>query len=319
MPMTNVTRQEHIAGSADVEIKLLKLEMSPRIGGQDMDHAQALAFRFDDCPPILVERTTSTVIDGVHRVLAARMLGRTTIPAHYFEGTHDEAFVEAVKANVTHGKPLTLAEREAAARKLLGMHGDWSNRLLGDVCGLSDKTIGRLRKTTSELPQLSARVGRDGRQRPIDSRPLREQIAKALRITPDANAEELAQSLSTSPSTVRDVRRRLRDGESPVPTQRGIKVDPRPVSPAANSERRAVSAAVEWRSDRAILALPRGIELAEWLDQTSVRTAQWASLIEEVPLGRIPQLIEEAESRALEWTRFAKALEDRLRDLHRRS
>jgi len=284
-----------------------------------MDHAQALAFRFDDCPPILVERKTSTVIDGVHRVLAAKMLGRVTIPVHYFEGTHDEAFVEAVRANITHGKPLTLAEREAAARKLLGMHGDWSNRLLGDICGLSDKTIGRLRKTTAELPQLSARVGRDGRQRPLDSRPLREQIARALRTTPDANAEELARSLSTSPSTVRDVRRRLRGGDSPIPTQRGVKADASTASRASNGERRAVSAAVEWRSDRAILALPRGSELAEWLDQTKIRVTQWASLVQEIPLGRIPQLIEEAESRALEWTRFAKALEDRLRDLNRRS
>ena len=317
--MTNVTRQSRTDGSSDVDIKLLKLEMSPRIGGQDMDHAQALAFRFDDCPPILVERTTSTVIDGVHRVLAARMLGRVTIPVHYFDGTHDEAFVEAVRANVTHGKPLTLAERAAAARKLLEMHGDWSNRLLGDVCGLSDKTIGRLRKTTAEVPQLSARIGRDGRQRPLDSGPLREQIATALRTMPDANPEELAQSLSTSPSTVRDVRKRLRGGHSPIPMQRGVKTEASTASRNSNGERRAVSAAVEWRADRAILALPRGIELAEWLDHTKIRATQWASLVEEIPLGRIPQLIEEAESRSLQWSKFAKALEARLRDLNRRS
>jgi ParB-like chromosome segregation protein Spo0J len=317
--MTDVTRRTSSKVTTDVNIKLLKLEMSPRIGGRDMDHAQALAFRFDDCPPILVERKTSTVIDGVHRVLAARILGRVTIPVRYFEGTHDEAFVEAVKANVTHGKPLTLAEREAAARKLLGMHGDWSNRLLGDVCGLSDKTIGRLRKTTAEVPQLSARLGRDGRQRPIDSRPLREQIAAALRARPDANAEELAQSLSTSPSTVRDVRKRLRRGESPTQTERSVKADASTASRKANGDRRAVSAAVEWRSDRAILALPRGAELAEWLHQTKIQATQWAVLVEEIPLGRIPQLIEEAESRSLEWARFAKALEARLRELSRRS
>jgi len=314
--MTSTTRQIR---TDDVEIKLLKLEMSPRIGGQDMDHAQALAFRFDDCPPILVERETSTVIDGVHRVLAARMLGRATIAVRYFDGTHDEAFVEAVKANVTHGKPLTLAEREAAARKLLGVHVDWSNRLLGDVCGLSDKTIGRLRKTTAELPQLSARVGRDGRQRPVDARPLREQIATALRASPDASPEELAQSLSTSPSTVRDVRKRLRRGDSPTPMERGVKTDENNSSRKSNGDQRAVSAAVEWRSDRAILALPSGTELAEWLDQTKIRAIQWAALVEEIPLGRIPQLIEEAQARALEWTKFAKALEARMRELNRRA
>ena len=178
-----------------VDLKRLKLGLSPRFGEQDVDHARALAFRLDDCPPILVERSTSTVIDGVHRVLAARMLNRATVPVRYFEGTHEEAFVEAVKANVTHGKPLTLAEREAAARKLLGMHNDWSNRLVGDVCGLSDKTVGRLRKTTAELPQLSVRMGRDGRHRPIDSNPLRKQIATVLRAKPDASPEEVARKL----------------------------------------------------------------------------------------------------------------------------
>ena len=71
----------------EFEVKLLKVGMSPRFGEQDLDHARALADRFDDCPPILVERGTSTIIDGLHRVLAARMLGRTTIIVRFFEGT----------------------------------------------------------------------------------------------------------------------------------------------------------------------------------------------------------------------------------------
>jgi ParB-like chromosome segregation protein Spo0J len=306
--------------ATEVQIKLLKLEMSPRIGGQDLDHVQALAFRFDDCPPILVERSTSTVLDGVHRVLAARMLGRETVAAHYFEGTHEEAFVEAIRANVTHGKPLTLTEREAAARKLLAMHSDWSNRLVADVCALSDKTVARLRKTTAEVPQLSARLGRDGRRRPINPRQVRDQIADRLKASPDADPELLAQSLSTSASTVRDVRRQLRRGQSPNGSGQGIRGATPGGTPShqARENRRAISAAVEWREDRAILALPSGNELAEWLDQTSIRATHWAALIDEIPLGRIPELIQEAESRSVEWTRFAAALEDRFRELNRR-
>ena len=214
--MTHTTTRINADTTAYVDVKLLKLGMSPRFGGQDIDHAQALAFRLDDCPPILVERSTSTVIDGVHRVLAARMLGRTTIVARFFEGTHEEAFLEAVRSNIAHGKPLTLAEREAAAKKVLGIHCDWSDRLVGDICGLSDKTVGRLRKTTADIPQLSARVGRDGRQRPTDPQPLRNQIAAALREKPGAKLEDIAASLSTSPSTVRDVRKRLQRGDDPA-------------------------------------------------------------------------------------------------------
>jgi ParB-like chromosome segregation protein Spo0J len=319
--MTDVERRVATEITSEVYLTLLKLGMSPRVGGEDLDHVEALSFCLDDCPPILVERSTSTVIDGVHRVLAAKMLGRTTIAARFFDGTHEQAFVEAVKANVTHGKPLTLSEREAAAKKLLVMHGDWSNRLIASVCGLSDKTIGRVRKTTADDPQLTARVGRDGRYRRVDSRPLRDQIAAALRAEPDANAEDLARMLSTSPSTVRDVRKRLRRGEDPTQPESGATAvaSSRTFTHKSNTDHPATSAAFEWSSDRAILALPRGSELAEWLDHTKVRAADWGPLVAEIPLGRIPQLIEEAGARSVEWTNFAAALEARFRELNRRT
>jgi ParB-like chromosome segregation protein Spo0J len=297
----------------EVDVKLLKLGVPVRFDCQDVDHARALALRFDDWPPILVDRDTSTVIDGVHRVLAARMLGRDMVAVRYFTGTPEQAFVEAVRANVTHGKPLTLAERESAARKLLTTHSDWSDRLVAHICGLSDKTVGRLRRTTAEIPQLSARVGRDGRQRPTDSRPLRNEIATALRARPDAKAAKLAQSLRTSPSTVRDVRKRIQMGEAPSPSDR------RSVSYEGSRDRRGKNAPVDWRTDKAILALPAGDELAEWLDRSNIDSRHWEAVVAEIPIGRIPQLIEDARSRATEWTNFATSLEARFRALNRRA
>ena len=249
------------------------------------------------------------------------MLGRTTIAARFFEGTHEEAFLEAVRSNIAHGKPLTLAEREAAAKKVLGMHSDWSDRLVADICGLSDKTVGRLRKTTPDIPQSSARVGRDGRHRPTDPEPLRNQIAAALRENPGANPEELAASLSTSPSTVRDVRKRLQEGHSPTRPERRVNPEVksrlRPLGPDDN--RPAIHKVVDWNTDQAILALPKGSELAEWLQKTRIRSSEWEAVVTQIPLGRIPQLIEDAETRALEWAKFAKSLEMRFRQLNRRS
>ena len=297
----------------EVDVKLLKLGVPVRFDCQDVDHARALALRFDDWPPILVDRKTSTVIDGVHRVLAARMLRRDVIAVRYFTGTPEQAFVEAVRANVTHGKPLSLAERESAARKLLLAHGDWSDRLVAHICGLSDKTVGRLRRASAEIPQLSARVGRDGRKRPTDARPLRDEIATALRAQPDAKPARVAQSLRTSPSTVRDVRKRIQKGEDPSPSER------RSLPKEARRERRGKIVPVDWRTDHAILALPTGAELAEWLDRTNIDSSQWEAVLAEVPIGRIPQLIEDARSRANEWTNFATALEVRFRALNRRT
>jgi ParB-like chromosome segregation protein Spo0J len=305
-------------GTAEVDIATLKIGILLRFDGEDLEHAKSLACRLDDCPPILVERSTATVIDGVHRVLAARLLGRATIPVCYFTGTHEEAFVEAVKANVAHGKPLSLAEREVAAKKLLEMHDDWSNRLLAHVCGLSDKTVGRLRKTTAEIPQSTTRIGRDGRQRPTDTRLLRNEIASALRSRPNARSNEVARSLSTSPSTVRDVRKRLERGNDPVGPERVVRAT-RPAAYPSSEERRARSTApVDWTNDRAILSLPGGGGFAEWLAQTNIEARHWESQLSEIPLGRIPQLIADAKSRAAEWTNFADSLEERFKQLNRR-
>jgi ParB-like chromosome segregation protein Spo0J len=302
-------------GTTDVAIATLKLGIFLRFDGEDVEHAQALSCRLDDCPPILVERSTATVIDGAHRVLAARLLGRSTIPVRYFVGTREEAFVEAVKANVAHGKPLTLAEREAAATKLLSMHPDWSNRMVAHICGISDKTVGRMRKSSAEVPQSPVRIGRDGRHRPVDAQLLRNEIATALRRRPHAKAEEVARAIGTSPSTVRDVRKRLQRGDDPV----------RPVAPRrpptylGTEDRRKTVAVEEWRSDRAILSLPQGSSLAEWLDQTKIQSRQWEPHVSDIPLGRLPQLIADAKTRAAEWNNFAEALEQRFKQLNRRS
>jgi ParB-like chromosome segregation protein Spo0J len=308
-----VTRPKGGDGTAEVDVATLKSGILIRFAGEDVEHAKSLAFRLDDCPPILVERKTATVIDGAHRVLAAKLLGRETIYARYFTGTHEEAFVEAVKANVSHGKPLTLAEREAAAKKLLEMHSDWSNRLVAGVCGLSDKTVGRLRKSSAEIPQTSARVGRDGRHRPVDTRLLRNEIATALRAEPDAKPDDVARSLSTSASTVRDVRKRLRRGDDPVQPARTATRRQIPL-PSSDHE----NTPVDWSNDKAILSLPDGSGFAEWLTQTKIEPSHWAAHLSEIPVGRVPQLIAEAKTRSAEWTEFAAALEKRFKELNRR-
>jgi ParB-like chromosome segregation protein Spo0J len=310
-----VARQLVAEGTAEVDVATLKTGIHLRLDGEDLGHAQSLACRLDDCPPILVDKRTAMVIDGAHRLLAARLLKRETIPVRYFTGTDNEAFIEAVKANVSHGKPLSLAERETAAKTILGMHNDWSDRLVAQICGLSDKTVGRLRKATAEIPQLATRVGRDGRQRPTDTRLLRNGIADALRAEPDARPDDVARSLSTSPSTVRDVRKRIERGEDPVRPVRAT----RPISYRDSEDRRARSTApVDWKNDRAILSLPGGGGFAEWLAQTNIESRDWEAHLSEIPLGRIPQLIADAKSRAAEWTNFAESLEDRFKQLNRR-
>ncbi|GAA0664744.1 hypothetical protein GCM10009535_50600 [Streptomyces thermocarboxydovorans] len=70
--------------------------------------------------------------------------------------------VLAVKLNSSHGLPLTLADRKAAALQMLADFPEWSNRRLAGIVGLSDKTVAALRRrSAAELPHpATVRVGR---------------------------------------------------------------------------------------------------------------------------------------------------------------
>jgi hypothetical protein len=57
-------------------IESLALEMSPRQGGENNEHARALAESEERLPPIVVHGPSMRVIDGIHRVRAAIIRGK---------------------------------------------------------------------------------------------------------------------------------------------------------------------------------------------------------------------------------------------------
>lgn len=142
---------------------------SPRLAGCVEANVDLLAEVGRPLPPLLVHRATHRVIDGMHRLLAARQRGQSTIAVRYYDGDEDDAFVLAVSANVTHGLPLSLDDRRAAAVRILMSHGQWSNRRIALVTGLSDKTVAaiRVRSDLSGAQGADTRVGLDGRVRPV--------------------------------------------------------------------------------------------------------------------------------------------------------
>lgn len=148
-----------------------------RIQGTNEGHVRVLAETEGPLPPILVHRHTLRVIDGMHRLLAAKLQGRETIAVRFFEGDEEEAFVAAVQANAMHGLPLTLADRRTAAARIVRTHAEWSDRMIAGLVGLSPKTVGvvRRRLATEEFPQSAARVGRDGRIRQLPTRKAKDE------------------------------------------------------------------------------------------------------------------------------------------------
>jgi AraC-like DNA-binding protein len=122
-------------------------------------------------PPVLVQRSDMTIIDGFHRYLATRMKGDQRIRVVYFDGSVEDAELEAIRANVAHGKPLTLAERHHAADAILEHHHNLSDRSIAEICGLSPKTVARHRANLGARARYESerRLGRDGKVRRLPS------------------------------------------------------------------------------------------------------------------------------------------------------
>ncbi len=242
-----------------VPVLSLRPADSPRLNGEDKAHIARLAEMEAPLPPILVDRRTMRVIDGMHRLMAASLQGRETIDVIFFNGSEADVFLRAVQENVTHGLPLSQADRRAAAERIIASHPHMSDRAIGHSAGLAAKTVAAIRKGSSEeIPQSNARVGRDGRVRPLDSGAGRRRAAELLTQQPDASLRDVARAAGISPATVLDVRKRLDRGESPVPGK------PATNGAAGNGAR----AHAENGGDASTLVFPASPQPASWSTAT---------------------------------------------------
>ncbi|MFF3325657.1 ParB N-terminal domain-containing protein [Streptomyces sp. NPDC002889] len=204
----------------EVELSSLSLAGSPRLSGERPEHVQLLAAAQTPLPPITVHRATMKVIDGFHRLKAARLRGEDTIAVRFFDGDDAEAFVLSVKLNVTHGLPLALADRKRAAERIIASHPQWSDRRVASVTGISPGTVGDIRKRIVRGAEPEIRVGQDGRLRPIDGSAGRTLAGELLIENPGLSLRQVARAAGISPETARDVRNRLRNGEDLLPKRR---------------------------------------------------------------------------------------------------
>lgn len=204
--------------TADVPVAALHPADSPRLAGVDKAYVERLAEIETPLPPILVDRRTMRVVDGMHRLLAALTRGQETIEVEYFDGSPEDAFLRSVELNVRHGLPLSQADRRAAAARIIDSHPQLSDRAVGYSVGLAARAVAAIRRRKPEPEaQPDARIGRDGRVRPLNSAQGRARAAAILLEHPEASLREVARRAGISPTTVRDVRNRLALGEEPVP------------------------------------------------------------------------------------------------------
>ena len=148
-----------------LDLPVAEIGPGPLVRGERIDvaHAELLIPMLDLVPPIVVRETGTgwSLIDGQHRLSASKFDKRRTIRAVVVALDDAEALEAAVKANTSHGKALTLAERKAACDKLLATT-DWSDRRIAEACGLNRATVAKHRPDDPG-GRNKPRVGRDGK------------------------------------------------------------------------------------------------------------------------------------------------------------
>lgn len=206
-----------------VYVKDLVVSDSPRLNGVDEAHARRLADVYHSLPPILVHTPSMRVIDGMHRVRAAVILGLETIDAQFFDGSDDEAFIQSVARNIADGLLLSPADRSAAVRRILTGFPAMSDPSIAVYTGLDTGTVSEVRRRAAARSSELGHSGTGDRPAAADAAvcgqatelvsrtsggPLNPGVRAAAELSPDA-----ARSAGSARSGTRRSRR-------PVPSRR---------------------------------------------------------------------------------------------------
>ncbi|WSW80304.1 ParB/RepB/Spo0J family partition protein [Streptomyces sp. NBC_00996] len=304
---------------------------SPRTSGADIGHARALAELDTPLPPVVVHRDTMRVLDGVHRIQAAVLRGQSDVEVRYFDGSEDEAFILAVQLNSAHGKPLSFAERTAAAQRIIAAHPDWSDRRIAAVACMAPKTVAAIRERSTEdgarlNTESGTRIGADGRERPVNPAERRLRAGELLARSPNAPLRRIAQQAGVSLATASDVRRRVLQGQDVLPPRlrrNGAETDGRRSGAGPpESGQRPCSGSPEPSFPEAAPAVLEGLQrdpsvrhsvsgrlLLRLLGAHPSGPAEWQRLVRGIPSHRAAPVARVARGYAEAWLQIARILE----------
>jgi hypothetical protein len=212
-----------------------------------------------------------------------------------------------------------LHERTTAARQVLKLFPDWSDRQLADTCALSPRTIAKLRcdpvfaslrgdeqevaGSDEQSPKaILKRVGKDGRRYPPQAKLLRAEIRRVLAQDDRASLRAVAARTGASPETVRSVRKSMA-------AEQQLMRPPLPLSLGGPHQDHCPSA---WIQDTACSSTPCGRGFAEWFDEHRLERDDLQPMAEAVPVSRLYDVIDEACRRRAFWEAFSNELQSRV-------
>ncbi len=304
-----------------ISIHRLSPADSPRTSGENSRHIEFLSGLSHTLPPIIVHRPTMRVIDGMHRFRVSILQGDNSISVQFFDGSIEEAFVLAMQLNSTNCLPLSAAERSSAAKRILKAFEHWSNAKIAAICGISDKTVARMRRrSATNFSMPLSRVGKDGRVRPIDPARGRLRAGQLLVESPDAPLREIAEAAGIAVGTASDVRQRVRQGKSPLPPRlqnsagrsdrsdslKATKISESDQAPASVPSEGYESLMTALKRDPSLRFTNAGRLMLRLLDAHSLTDKQWEMLVAAVPGHCTATIMEAARSCAEFWVRFVE-------------
>ena len=95
------------------------------------------------------------VVDGFHRLEAARQCGFTDIEVEVFDGTRSDAPRASLGANHTEGLPRSNANKRFAAELAVKEFRRYSDRRITKICGASCELVGDVKDQLSNLTVLA--------------------------------------------------------------------------------------------------------------------------------------------------------------------
>ncbi|MEV5499515.1 ParB/RepB/Spo0J family partition protein [Nonomuraea fuscirosea] len=300
-----------------VPIQTIASADSPRLDGINEQHVTLLAECLHELPPILIHRQTMRVIDGMHRLYAAIRAGHDTVAARFFDGSEEEAFARAVEINVQHGLHLPLADRKAAAQRVLAAFPGLSDRAIAVKTGLSDKTVAVIRRgrADAQRSEHESRVGQDGHSYPTDSAERRERVAQLIAKWPDASLRTIAAAAGVSPGTVSKVKKRLSAeatlARAPRSVEAGVKLPPGPDARVRllNTEQPDHLAVMDkLRRDPSLRDREAGRELLRWLSRHLIKAGEPPD-VSMIPPHCLTSIAQLAQQTATTWLAFAQSVE----------
>jgi ParB-like chromosome segregation protein Spo0J len=304
-------------------LKMLVPGIQVRAGGTDPVHVRLLADAAGTArlPSILVQKSGCRLIDGKHRVEAAKLLGHSAISARVIDCTDAEALVLAMKSNILHGLPLSRLDRIRGAKQVLASHPDWSDRAVASVAGLSAKSVASIRTSVADegMSALGKRLGRDGKQHPIAPAEGRRRTVEYIVAHPEASLRQIAREADVSLGTAQGIKEKLRRGDESVfavskdrggPRRSGSAYLANGAAPAARGHEmlawRAISAKLA--NDPSLRYTQSGRTFLQWMGRRCLSEAEWCEFIDAVPLHWKTEVAKVAMSMSEEWRQFAERL-----------